>query len=95
MRYNLKSRSNNDVKVSIGKRVYLVKANNPIGIFIEENELNYIDSETLNKLIITEVNEEESNNDNNDRLSSVAYSGDYNDLLNKPNIRQIIKQDKV
>ena len=93
MRYNLKSRSNNDVKFSIGKRVYIVKANNPIGIFIEENELNYIDSETLDKLIITEVSEEENNNETSDRLASIAYSGDYNDLLNKPNIRQIIKQD--
>ena len=93
MRYNLKSRSNNDVKFSIGKRVYIVKANNPIGIFIEENELNYIDSETLDKLIITEVSEEENNNETSDRLASIAYSGDYNDLLNKPNIRQMIKQD--
>ena len=96
MKYNLKSRSNSDVKVSIGKRVYVVKANDPIGIFIEENELNYIDAVTLDKLIITEVdNNNDKTNDEvkNDNLAPVAYSGDYRDLINAPNIRNIIKGD--
>ena len=56
----------------------------------------HIDAVTLDKLIITEVDNNNDKTDDevkNDNLAPVAYSGDYRDLINAPNIRNIIKGD--
>ena len=56
----------------------------------------HIDAVTLDKLIITEVDNNNDKTDDevkNDNLVPAAYSGDYRDLINAPNIRNIIKGD--
>ena len=90
--YILKSKNNEDVTILVDDYVIMVKANDEDGVLVNEYIYNKIDENTKQKIVAVKIGEDTLNN-LFPSLASVATSGDYNDLINTPNIRKMIKEN--
>ena len=83
--YILKSKNNEDVTILVDDYVIMVKANDEDGVLVNEYIYNKIDENTKQKIVAVKIGEDTLNN-LFPSLASVATSGDYNDLINTPNL---------
>lgn len=92
MNYILKSNTGESVNVIIDNHVIVIGKNDTDGVIVNDYIYDNLTPETKKMLTITAV-ADDMVAQLFPTLSTVATSGDYNDLNNRPNIRQIIKKD--
>ena len=92
MNYILKSNVDESINIIIDNHVVVIGKNDVDGVIVNDYVYNNLTPETKKKLIITAV-ADDMIQQLFPSLSTVATSGDYNDLNNRPNIRQIIRKD--
>ncbi len=92
MNYILKSTTGESINIIVDNHVIIIGKDNVNGVIVNEYVYNNLSTEIKSRLNITAV-EDDMVQQLFPNLSSVATSGDYNDLYNRPNIRQIIRKD--
>ena len=92
MNYILKSTTGESINIIVDNHVIIIGKDNVNGVIVNEYVYNNLSAEIKSRLNITAV-EDDMVQQLFPNLSSVATSGDYNDLYNRPNIRQIIRKD--